>query len=688
MRRARAGATLVWVVLVGCPGTEESGQESGAVPLEPPVADAGESVAVEVGVPVELDGSASVGAQLEWNLGDGSTLPGAVVTHTYSSPGNYTASLVATGEDGTWRSDSVRVTVFEPAAAVVPVRSGSMALDRARGELWAVTPEAGAVTVVSLDGSVLAELEACEGARNVALGASSAFVSCEDADELAVFSLTSHALERRVALPVGSRPHGVVARGLTAWVGLGGTGEVATVSGEAVQVAAIGADPRALALGDTLWASRWRAGDGAGELYRLDGAGVALEDAPGPDSDTSNRGVATLLEALTLSPSGTLAVVGGVHANMDAGLFRDGTRLAHDTATRGMVRVVDVSTGEERLQVPLDDLDQAYAVAFDPLGTSFWALHPGARHLSQLDAYTGDTLRGFETGLVHATDVAVSDDGSVLYVHGWLDRVLVAFDVSSRTAPPSELWRADLLLEEPLSAEVLRGKKVFFDAYDTRMSQDAYLHCGSCHPDSRQDGRVWDFTQRGEGLRNTISLQGRSGTGHGRVHWTGNFDEIQDFENDIRGGQGGTGFLSDDTFARTQHPLGDPKAGISPELDALAAYVESLGTTPVSPHPESTLGAASFLAAGCADCHPAPLYTDSSLDSPVRHDVGTIGDGSGQRLGDPLDGFDTPTLLGSWATAPYLHDGSAPTLEAAIEAHAPGLPSSEVDLIADFVRSL
>lgn len=33
------------------------------------------------------------------------------------------------------------------------------------------------------------------------------------------------------------------------------------------------------------------------------------------------------------------------------------------------------------------------------------------------------------------------------------------------------------------------------------------------------------------------------------------------------------------------------------------------------------------------------------------------------RLGQPLTGIDTPTLLGVWNGAPYFHDGSAPTLE-------------------------
>ena len=88
----------------------------------------------------------------------------------------------------------------------------------------------------------------------------------------------------------------------------------------------------------------------------------------------------------------------------------------------------------------------------------------------------------------------------------------------------------------------------FHDAGDRRMSRDHYISCASCHLEGGHDGRTWDFTQAGEGLRNTIDLRGRAGTAHGNVHWTANFDEIQDFEHDIRGPFGGDGFLNPIVF--------------------------------------------------------------------------------------------------------------------------------------------
>ena len=121
-----------------------------------------------------------------------------------------------------------------------------------------------------------------------------------------------------------------------------------------------------------------------------------------------------------------------------------------------------------------------------------------------------------------------------------------------------------------------------------------------------------------------------------------------------------------DFFAR-EDPLGAPKAGLSADLDALAAYVESLQRDPVSPYPSSaavTRGAAIFERQGCRDCHSGARYTDSALvdGEPRLHDVGTLSAGSGQRLGGPLLGIDTPTLVGLWHSPRYLHDGSAATL--------------------------
>jgi cytochrome c peroxidase len=220
---------------------------------------------------------------------------------------------------------------------------------------------------------------------------------------------------------------------------------------------------------------------------------------------------------------------------------------------------------------------------------------------------------------------------------------------------------------ELLSSDVLRGKRVFYNAADTRMALEGYMACATCHLDGGSDGRVWDFADQGEGFRRTISLRGRGGMAHGLVHWSGNFDEIQDFEIPIRGVFGGTGFIPNAQF--TANPMGAANAGRSTDLDALAAYVASLSEVAPSPmrNADGTVTAAAlrgrdvFRRQNCADCHSGPGFTDSQRAG--LHDVGTLGVRSGSRLGGALNGLDTPTLLGLWEAAAYLHDGSAARLE-------------------------
>ena len=242
--------------------------------------------------------------------------------------------------------------------------------------------------------------------------------------------------------------------------------------------------------------------------------------------------------------------------------------------------------------------------------------------------------------------------------------------------PASQLAVIPTVENELLPQVVLLGKQIFYNAADDRMSRDNYISCAACHLDGGSDQRVWDFTDRGEGLRNTVSLINRAGLRHGPLHWSANFDEVQDFEHDIRGGFEGTGFMDDAEFhsGTTDTTLGDPKKGISPELDAMAAYLASLRKGPPSPFRNSDgtmsaqalLGRALFYSpvVGCSECHRGSESSDSDLyESPfLLHDVGTIKPSSGQRLGKPLTGIDTPSLKDAWRTGPYLHDGSAATL--------------------------
>ena len=89
---------------------------------------------------------------------------------------------------------------------------------------------------------------------------------------------------------------------------------------------------------------------------------------------------------------------------------------------------------------------------------------------------------------------------------------------------------------------------------------------------------------------------------------------------------------------------------------------------------------------GCANCHDPPLFTDLR-----SYNVGTH---------NPYDKqateFDTPTLRELWRTAPYLHDGSAPTLRDVVITRNPKdehgktshLTPTQVGELVEYLQSL
>jgi large repetitive protein len=315
-----------------------------------------------------------------------------------------------------------------------------------------------------------------------------------------------------------------------------------------------------------------------------------------------------------------------------------------------------------------------------------------------VDAYGKREILRIDAGRA-PQGIAVSADGLRLFVSNFMDRSVSVFDLTRlvRFGEYNVPLAATLssVGSERLAAQVLQGKRLFYDARDPRLSRDSYMSCATCHRDGGSDGRTWDFTGLGEGLRNTVALRGRAGA-QGPLHWSGNFDELQDFEGQIRNLTQGSGLMTDAQFntgTRSQ-PLGDRKTGISADLDALSAYVASLNTFEPSPrrNADGTLTADAIagrtvFAAQCASCHGGSAFTTSAAGG--LRNIGTIKPSSGTRLGAALAGIDTPTLRDAWQTAPYLHDGSAATLDAAIAAHNNvTLNAAQLAQVAAFVAQI
>jgi DNA-binding beta-propeller fold protein YncE/cytochrome c peroxidase len=649
------------------------------------------------GTPASLEISApqdGLSRKFTWDFGDGSApvvknTP-SLVNHTYAQPGHYSVVVNINSETGA-NSRVMEHIVYRPRTVLPPASTSSIVYDETQDCVFLVNPDNNTLAVIDGDdNSLLSEIPIPAGPRTLALGPdNSVWIACMDAAVVVVYDATSLELRHNIAMPRASQPFGIAISPDRSWVyvTLQATGELARlhpVTGKIDSQIEVGPFPHALAVtadSKTIYATRFISPQEHGEIYEIDAASFTLKSPISltpdrtPDSDRSGRGIPNYLMAIALTPDGSQAWLGSKKDNVFRGHARDGEAPTFESTVRSLVMRLDISTRTELPKLDLNDLDLPAAIAFNRLGNLAFVATHGSRTVQVIDAYkperTVTSLDGLGLGV---SGLALDGSGTILYVQCWLERTVEIFDLSGivdqTTNKAVRLAKVPTVTQEKLPAQVLFGKRVFHDAADRRTIPISYMSCASCHLDGDGDGRIWDFTHRGEGLRNTTDLRGRRGIGHGPLHWTANFDEVQDFEQDIRAHFGGKGFMPNDAFHQgTRHQtLGDPKTGLSAELDAMAAYLSSLDKVPPSPFraadgsltAEAARGKEIFAAAKCVSCHGGADFTDSL--TLARHDVGTLQKTSGQRLNGPLDGLDTPTLKGVWATEPYLHDGSAATL--------------------------
>jgi cytochrome c peroxidase len=276
------------------------------------------------------------------------------------------------------------------------------------------------------------------------------------------------------------------------------------------------------------------------------------------------------------------------------------------------------------------------------------------------------------------------------------------------------------LAVDPMPANLRLGQHLFHSANSDELpvTQNHWVACASCHLEGRSDAVTWRFAQ---GPRDTPSNAGGL-LDTGFLFRTADRSQVQDYWKTIDVEQGGHFGLDQPS----QRPL----------LDALAAYVNQAIPSPVPPSTDAAhtidgaalaalrgQGQAVFQRVGCAACHSGPAYTDSGAGNPqldvggpvvsepaaggvLLHDVGTCvtaGDwidvAHDDKNGDPRDAcaFDTPQLRGLADSAPYLHDGSAATLDDAVTimlgAGAPGeattpLSAEDRRALVEFLRGL
>ena len=682
-----------------------------AVPLsissvEDSPSEAGSAARFEVGV----SGGGSV--SYSWDFGDGSVSDSSTnnaILHNYSSAGRYLVTVTVRDQAGNVETHTFSHLVHYPLLSAGAGKSSST-IAVTGDKVWNVNPDNDSVGV-SRGSQLLSEIAVGQSPWAIAAtpDGSKLWVVNKASASISIIDTNSMTVQNTINLPRGSQPHGVVLHpnGNRAYVSLEATGQLLELnsSGATVSTQDVGSRPRHLAIssdGSTLYVSRYITDPVAGEdtlqpvVDHTGGANsatvlslqtanltsretVSIRYSDRQISEHSGPGLPNYLGAVALSPDGRFGYVPSKQDRILAGTHRPDSALTHDQSVRAISSLINLQSNAEDFshRIDHDNASLASAAVYGPLGAYLFTALEGNREVAISDAYTGGELARFDVG--HAPQgLAMSDDGNILYVHNFLDRSVSAHDISrlhegANLIDVPQLSTVSTVGSEELSVQVLRGKQFFYDSRDSRLASQTYMSCGSCHNDGDHDGRTWDFSQFGEGLRNTTSLRGKGAAVHGMLHWSSNFDEFHDFEGQIRSFSLGTGLMSNADFSATQDSLGETKSGRSSDLDALAAYMQSLMDMPTNPLAGDSLSEAAsrgrvlFQGNSCSSCHSGAAMTDSATAQ--RHDVGTINTASGERLGGNLDGLDTPTLLNLHETGPYLHNGSAVRVRDAVSAH-------------------
>jgi len=585
--------------------------------------------------------------------------------------------------------------------------------------VWVVNPDAGSVTMIDA-GRLEKVAEAPVGQEPWSLAISpdgrSVYVVDRAAGTLVVVDAPSHLV--RATVPVGPEPGAVALNptGSKAYVTVISADEVAVVDTGCRQVIArVPVEPRPYAIAVT------DDGDPEDDDEQVYVTHLLALPQPGgaEATDDGRAGRVTVIDAATHTILNQVRLLPDVHGfpNVLAGLTLAGTTawIPHVRAAPALpnsltqmvfaaVSVIDLDLGAENVpaRLLLNDQDIFGSPVNNPVaaiptsdGQTLYVVLAGSDLVEVVDVSDPDRPRlvKFLPAGRNPRGLALSRDGRRGYVMSYLARSVTVLD----------LERLQSLTEVPVTAEtlapeVLRGKTLFNNASNPRLSQGSWISCASCHPDGGADSVTWLFP---DGPRQTPALWYAGQTRP--WHWSAALDEAQDVEETIQLIQHGLGLAPG-----TDPPLlGPPNAGRSADLDALAAFLER-GIRPAIPPPPAgdlSQGRGLFQTAGCAQCHGGPRWTSSAMPGPA----GTLDpDGNGMVdavLRDvdtlnPLDvrgasGFDPPSLLGVGLTAPYLHDGSMPTLEALLASGHPdpqgsgnSLHAEEIAALAAFLRSI
>lgn len=454
-------------------------------------------------------------------------------------------------------------------------------------------------------------------------------VSVVDLDGMRQLGEISVGLQPSAVLVSADGRHLYVANRLSAEIAVLETGSFQTVASLPVP-----ADPSALSLspeGDWLYVVHLR----PGLVSRLDTASLQLEGI-------MELGPRSYLATALLVQGGQGYVLHSLQPEDGAAGPQPAYSVLDLQAFRVLRAAVPLSTSDPRPDLPragFPDGEQGL----------LWLAAAGSDELVAVDPASGEALARIRTG--YQPEAVVSGaDGTLLYVANGLGPTVTVVERRQRqvvlTVPAGV---------PPYSQALLEGKRRF---YSGRLLETQWgSACGTCHLGGEGDGRVWEVG--GAGLNTPVLWAvGRTRPWGWGQSWS-SLEAAVAHALPLR--------------APTGAPIGgQPPSLPYPEVLAFLSSLEMPAEHGPVLGPAAQRGRAVFQSLGCGQCHSGEAYTDGLL-----HRLGAGGF------------YDTPTLLGLAGSAPYLHDGRAPTLAQAVREHtAVSLaPAEEADLV-EFLRSL
>ncbi len=395
-----------------------------------------------------------------------------------------------------------------------------------------------------------------------------------------------------------------------------------------------------------------RGADYAASVTLVDLNTFATSQIKLPPGSTSLRGIA-------VSPDGRWACV----AHLLGRTYLPTSQLNNGWMLNNVVSIIDLTNAQIYATVPLDSVKEGVAnpwgLTYSDNGQTLWVCGSSVNEVIRLDL--SSIQKYLAADPLHR--VASDTDLLTLYQSNWVQRVSsvgtgprgIALSPDGHTLAVAAYFSGEVHLLDTVSNQVndvvatgftppehalRRGERLYADA--TGCYQH-WLSCTTCHPGGRADGLNWDLLNDGTGnAKNTKSHLYSTRTPPSMA--TG----IR--ANAMIAVQAGYKYIefqqhSDQDMQDVYDYMDSLRPEPSPYLNkgwltASAVRGKSLFQDPV---------------VGCANCHSGVYFTDLQ-----KRNVGTGHPGD---IGpyDPI--YKTTTLHELWCSAPYLHDGSAPTLE-------------------------